>query len=151
MSNSRTRLLVALGALGLSVGAAEVKAAPPSYGSFGELAAYFSAAWSGDLKAKLDFVRSYPKSQVAQTIVREIAVELNSMAPAEREAAMAEIEATGGIPAEALGAAAGANAGSSGVAGAGPATAPGAMTGRSVAAALESIATSSTSRGPSMY
>ena len=115
------------------------------------MAAYFSATWSGDLKAKLDFVRSYPKSQVAQTIVREIAVELNSMAPAEREAAMAEIEATGGIPAEALGAAAGANASGPGAGGTGPSTAPSGMTGRSFAAALESIATSSTSGGPSMY
>ncbi len=144
MSNTKARLLAALGALGLSAGiATDAAAVPatetPSYGSFAEVAAYMSAVWSGDLKAKLDFVRSYPKSQVAQTVVREIATELNRMEPGERQAAMAEIEAVGGIPSEALGAAA---EGMGSVGGLG---------GRSMASALESIATSSTSRGPSIY
>ncbi len=153
MSNSRARLLAALGALGLTAGlAAEAKAAPPSYGSFDELTSYFSAAWSSDLKAKLDFVRSYPKSKVAKNVVREIAVELNRMAPAERQAAMAEIEATGGIPAEALGAPQGDVAGGTGVA-SGPASpaGTGSKSVRSLASALESIATSSTSGRSSAY
>lgn len=101
MSNTRARLLAALGAVGLSVRVAieqSAQATPATYGSFRELPAYMAAVWSDYLRAKVDFVQSYPTSETAARMAADIAKTRRRM---QAEARAAAIRSLGGIPVEA--------------------------------------------------
>ena len=101
MAHRPNKLLLTLSALGIAAGinAGEAQAQSAArYDSFAEFFSYAQAALANDLAAKVDFVRAYPASPAAQRVARQVARQIQAMAPGDRRSVMDDIAARGGLP-----------------------------------------------------
>lgn len=100
MAQRPNKLLLTLSALGIAAGinAGEAQAQTVHYDSFGEFLSYAQASLFNDHMAKVDFVRTYPHSPVAQRMARQIARHMQAMPVAERRSFMDAVAARGGLP-----------------------------------------------------
>lgn len=100
MAQRPNKLLLTLSALGIAAGinAGEAQAQTVHYDSFGEFVSYARASLFNDHMAKVDFVRAYPHSPVAQRVARQVARHMQAMPVAERRSFMDAVTARGGLP-----------------------------------------------------
>lgn len=100
MAQRPNKLLLTLSALGIAAGinAGEAQAQTVHYDSFAEFFSYAQASLFNDHMAKIDFVRAYPHSPVAQRVARQVARHMKAMPVAERRSFMDAVAARGGLP-----------------------------------------------------